>query len=199
MWNVIKSRFFALSLVGKIAFIGAALMGGTVFAAAVAPQSQPKQDDQGEVSQAVTPSPKPVVEVKPITETEDISFKTEETQDSNLEKGKTKITQEGKVGKKEIKYEVSYEDGKEVSRKKIYEEVVVEPTNKIIAVGTYVAPKASAQQSNCDPNYSGACVPIASDVDCAGGSGNGPAYVAGPVYVIGTDIYDLDRDGDGVG
>lgn len=30
--------------------------------------------------------------------------------------------------------------------------------------------------SNCDPNYS-PCVPIASDVDCAGGKGNGPAYV----------------------
>ncbi|MFJ8582747.1 hypothetical protein [Micromonospora sp. NPDC093277] len=51
----------------------------------------------------------------------------------------------------------------------------------------------------CDPNYSGACVPIASDVDCAGGSGNGPAYVQGPVRVIGIDIYDLDRDGDGIG
>ncbi len=53
--------------------------------------------------------------------------------------------------------------------------------------------------SRCDSNYSGACVPIASDVDCAGGSGNGPKYVAGPVYVVGSDIYDLDRDGDGVG
>ncbi|WP_207569554.1 hypothetical protein [Mycolicibacterium rhodesiae] len=52
---------------------------------------------------------------------------------------------------------------------------------------------------DCDPNYSGACVPIARDVDCAGGSGNGPAYVSGPVYVIGKDIYDLDRDGDGIG
>ena len=51
----------------------------------------------------------------------------------------------------------------------------------------------------CDSNYSGACVPIASDVDCAGGSGNGPKYVRGPVYVVGSDIYDLDRDGDGVG
>jgi hypothetical protein len=51
--------------------------------------------------------------------------------------------------------------------------------------------------SNCDPNYSG-CVPIASDVDCAGGSGNGPAYVAGPIQVLGSDIYDLDRDSDGV-
>ena len=53
-------------------------------------------------------------------------------------------------------------------------------------------------QSNCDSNYSG-CVPVASDVDCAGGSGNGPAYTSGPVRVIGSDIYDLDRDGDGWG
>jgi hypothetical protein len=51
----------------------------------------------------------------------------------------------------------------------------------------------------CDPNYSG-CVPVASDVDCAGGSGNGPAYVRGPVSVIGRDIYDLDgNDNDGIG
>jgi hypothetical protein len=42
-------------------------------------------------------------------------------------------------------------------------------------------------------------VPIASDVDCAGGSGNGPAYVSGPVHVKTFDIYGLDRDGDGVG
>ncbi|HEY2947171.1 MAG TPA: hypothetical protein VGJ53_02035 [Micromonosporaceae bacterium] len=57
----------------------------------------------------------------------------------------------------------------------------------------------SAPKHSCDPNYSGACVPIASDVDCAGGSGNGPAYVRGPVKVIGDDIYGLDRDGDGWG
>lgn len=55
------------------------------------------------------------------------------------------------------------------------------------------------ETNECDPNYSGACVPIANDVDCAGGSGNGPAYVRGPVTVIGRDIYDLDRDGDGSG
>jgi hypothetical protein len=54
-----------------------------------------------------------------------------------------------------------------------------------------------APQSGCDPNYTG-CVPIASDVDCAGGSGNGPAYADGPVEVIGTDIYDLDSNNDGV-
>ena len=52
---------------------------------------------------------------------------------------------------------------------------------------------------NCDANYEGACVPVASDVDCEGGSGNGPEYVRGPVRVVGVDIYGLDRDNDGVG
>jgi hypothetical protein len=58
-------------------------------------------------------------------------------------------------------------------------------------------PALKKTNSNCDPNYSG-CVPIASDVDCAGGSGNGPAYVSGPITVIGNDIYGLDRDHDGI-
>lgn len=75
-----------------------------------------------------------------------------------------------------------------------------------IAASVALAPVAYAgpvsvpqQRSDCDPNYSGACVPIASDVDCASGSGNGPAYVSGPVTVIGNDIYGLDRDGNGTG
>jgi hypothetical protein len=54
-----------------------------------------------------------------------------------------------------------------------------------------------ALAQECNPNYD-PCVPVASDVDCSGGSGNGPAYVTGPVTVVGTDIYDLDRDGDGI-
>ncbi|MGV9784965.1 excalibur calcium-binding domain-containing protein [Nocardia farcinica] len=40
-------------------------------------------------------------------------------------------------------------------------------------------------------------MPITSDVDCSGGSGNGPAYT-GRVRV-GPDEYDLDRDNDGIG
>jgi hypothetical protein len=52
--------------------------------------------------------------------------------------------------------------------------------------------------SSCTPGYS-PCIPIGSDVDCAGGSGDGPRYVVGPVYVTGSDPYDLDADGDGIG
>jgi hypothetical protein len=36
-----------------------------------------------------------------------------------------------------------------------------------------------------------------SDVDCKGGSGDGPEYV-GKVTVVGDDEYRLDGDGDGV-
>lgn len=59
-------------------------------------------------------------------------------------------------------------------------------------------PVARPPARDCDPNYGG-CVPVASDVDCEGGSGNGPAYVRGPVDVIGSDIYGLDADNDGTG
>ncbi|MET8650351.1 MULTISPECIES: excalibur calcium-binding domain-containing protein [Nocardia] len=54
----------------------------------------------------------------------------------------------------------------------------------------------AAPESGCHPSYT-PCVPYASDVDCKGGSGNGPAYT-GRVQVIGPDEYDLDRDGDGI-
>src|ERR687894_720155 len=53
--------------------------------------------------------------------------------------------------------------------------------------------QAQSAASQCNPHYSGACVPIdRGDVNCAGGTGNGPEYVQGPVYVVGQDIYGLD-------
>ena len=76
---------------------------------------------------------------------------------------------------------------------------VVYSTNKTSTRGDQANEAAPAvnRSSECDPNYSG-CVPIASDVDCAGGPGNGPAYATGPIRVIGTDIYKMDGDGDGI-
>jgi len=56
----------------------------------------------------------------------------------------------------------------------------------------------SCAPSVCDPNYE-PCVPVAADVDCPGGGGNGPAFASGPVTVVGRDVYDLDHDGDGMG
>jgi resuscitation-promoting factor RpfB len=53
-------------------------------------------------------------------------------------------------------------------------------------------------EKECHPSYSGCLNPNASDYDCAGGSGDGP-YYTGPVRVLGSDVFGLDRDGDGMG
>lgn len=72
----------------------------------------------------------------------------------------------------------------------------VTTTTTIPATTTTTTPPAQ----NCHSSYEGACLLVgAGDYDCAGGSGNGPYYVTGPVYVVGPDEFDLDRDGDGVG
>lgn len=74
------------------------------------------------------------------------------------------------------------------------------PTTMATVPGVTVPPPPpDTLPYRCDPNYTGDCVPIASDVDCAGGRGNGPEYVGGPVRVVGADVYGLDRDGDGIG
>jgi resuscitation-promoting factor RpfB len=71
------------------------------------------------------------------------------------------------------------------------------PGTAITVVVKAPSPPRDPTTSGCHSSYSG-CVPVASDVDCAGGSGDGPAYVSGPVYIQGSDPYGLDRDGDGV-
>ncbi|WP_116024002.1 G5 domain-containing protein [Thermomonospora umbrina] len=133
----------------------------------------------------------PTIEKHTVTETEEIPFETERVDDPTLDEGTTKVRRRGVEGVRTFTYQISFTDGVETGRRLVRKVVTREPVDRVIAVGT-------KETSRCDPNYSGACVPIASDVDCAGGSGNGPAYVDGPVRIVGTDVYDLDRDGDGI-
>ena len=134
----------------------------------------------------------PVVEKRIITDRRAIPFKTMSVNDSTLSKGTTRVRNTGTRGVEILTYKVTFLNGIQTHKELIRKVIVTAPVTRVIAVGI----KATQQ---CDPNYSGACVPIASDVDCAGGSGNGPAYVQGPVQVVGTDIYGLDRNGDGIG
>ncbi|HEY9465838.1 MAG TPA: G5 domain-containing protein [Vicinamibacterales bacterium] len=134
----------------------------------------------------------PKIEKRTVTETVRIPFTTKTVKDSSLPKGTSKIRTRGVAGVKTLTYQVTLTDGAQTSKTLLRQQITKQPVTQVVAIGT-------KQTQQCDPNYSGACVPIASDVDCAGGGGNGPAYVQGPVRVIGTDIYDLDRDGDGIG
>ncbi|HEX6472618.1 MAG TPA: G5 domain-containing protein [Streptosporangiaceae bacterium] len=134
----------------------------------------------------------PTVKKRTVTETRVIPYTTRRVSDSGLAAGTTRVRTPGRTGLKKVTYEVTLTDGVPTAKRLVGQVVIRRPVTRVVVVGTREARR-------CDPNYSGACVPIASDVDCAGGSGNGPAYVAGPVRVVGSDIYDLDRDGDGVG
>jgi len=73
-----------------------------------------------------------------IEEMESIAFGVQEKKDSSLLKGKSVVKQEGVKGEKKITKEITYEDGLEVSRVELSEEVVKEPVDKIVAVGTKV-------------------------------------------------------------
>lgn len=146
----------------------------------------------------------PAITTKTVTEDEVIPFQFQTVQSDSLNKGDTKVTTAGVNGIKTRTYKVTYEDGKETKKELEKEEITRQPVAQITTVGTKVkvaalSPAPPKPAASCDPNYSGACVPIASDVDCEGGSGDGPAYVRGPVKVIGRDIYKLDHDKNGIG
>ena len=71
-------------------------------------------------------------------------------------------------------------------------------TSKTKKTSKKTAKKTSKKIAKCDSNYS-SCVPVASDVDCQPGSGDGPAYISAPVKILRNDPYRLDFDKDGIG
>lgn len=151
-------------------------------------------------SRTRTPSPTPERTVKEETVTETVPFESSTVDDGSLPAGQTAVVTQGVDGQKTLTYRVTYEGSKEVSRELISEVVTLAPVTQVTANGTYVAPPPpppAAPNNGCDPNYAEACVPQSSDVDCAWGTGNGPAYFDGVARVVGSDIYGLDRDGDG--
>ncbi|MCG5442432.1 G5 domain-containing protein [Micromonospora sp. NIE79] len=161
-----------------------------------APSSEPATTPSS-APLSVAPSPSsaaavPVVQVTTVTEKATVRYGERTVKDSSLAEGKRVVRTKGVNGVRTLTYEVTTTDGVRTAKKLVKSAVTKQPVTQVVAVGT-----KKPQTSKCDPNYSG-CVPIASDVDCAGGSGNGPAYVSGPIRVIGDDIYALDRDGDGI-
>lgn len=179
--------------------IGAVLIGSSLLllAACGSDGVTPTVPVTAPATVAATPSAAPttaapVVEKRTITKRRAIPFATRRVYDSTLAKGTHRVRDRGAAGIRILTYRVTYTNGVLTEKKLIKRRVAKAPVTRIVVNGTKVSPQ-------CDPNYSGACVPIASDVDCAGGSGNGPAYVQGPVRVVGTDIYGLDADGDGIG
>lgn len=75
-----------------------------------------------------------------VTEVKSIGFNTQTKKDSSKTSSQSYVEKEGVDGQKEVKLEVTYENGKEVSRNEISSTVVKEPQDKIFVQGTQTTP-----------------------------------------------------------
>jgi resuscitation-promoting factor RpfB len=178
----------------KLASIAATTTSTTVSTPTPTPVVTPSATS--EPSATTAPVKKATTTKRRVFEYKSIPFKKKTVTDDSIPKGDKSVRTKGANGTRKLTYEVTYVDGVQTTKHLLRQDVSKQPRTQVTVVGTKV--EEEPESSGCDPNYSG-CVPIASDVDCSGGSGNGPEYVAGPVHVTGVDIYDLDRDGDGIG
>ena len=150
---VVFSRWFGKNINRKrIAMIFGGLMVASFIATgafASSSETKPQPKPQAVTQEASTP--------KIETKTDNIAFQVENKDDSTLEKGQTKVQQDGKNGTKETKYKVTYTDGEETAREIISETITVQLINKIVLNGTKVtAPAASSpSQSNTYTNVDG--------------------------------------------
>lgn len=78
--------------------------------------------------------------------------------------------------------------------------VVLLLSGALVALPGIALSEGDAQaKRKCHPSYKGKCLKVgAGDYDCIGGSGDGPNYT-GRVRVVGTDVFRLDADKDGIG
>lgn len=99
---------------------------------------------------------------------EEIDFAKEVKHSDNFEEGTKKVLQEGVKGEKVISTKIVYENGEEIFREKIKEEVLKDPVTEIVALGTLgilrpsrggklnytnvLNVKATAYTADCDPN-----------------------------------------------
>lgn len=83
------------------------------------------------------------VEQKMVTEKKPIEFSTVVKKESKLEKGKTKMKQEGIPGEREISIKVIFENGKEVARQIISDITIKKPVNRVLLQGTMNVVKIS--------------------------------------------------------
>lgn len=99
-------------------------------------------DDDDIITPSLSSEVKDYMEIKvvevtqsQVTEKEDIPYSVKLIDDNDLLKGKTKVTQEGKSGEKEITYNLTYYDGKLVKKALEGEKISQEPVDKIVKKG----------------------------------------------------------------
>lgn len=82
-----------------------------------------------------------IVTTQEMKEEKPIGFDVVTKEDSTLEKGKRQTAQEGQEGVLQITYTQLYKNGVLISQDSISEDVIQQPVNEVIAIGTYVKPE----------------------------------------------------------
>ena len=105
-------------------------------------ENEIQYDDDDIITPSLSSEVKDYMEIKvvevtqsQVTEKEDIPYSVKLIDDNDLLKGKTKVTQEGKSGEKEITYNLTYYDGKLVKKALEGEKISQEPVDKIVKKG----------------------------------------------------------------
>lgn len=138
------------------------------------------------------------VTTKTMTETKDIAYSTETRETSELEKGKSRVAQEGVNGKEEITLEYTYHDGVQVSIVQTGSRVLEQPVNKIVENGTKepVVTTSSSSASSGAPSSSSRTITMEATAYSGGGTtASGMAAAVGRVAVdprvipLGTRLY----------
>ncbi|PYZ91539.1 hypothetical protein CR194_19600 [Salipaludibacillus keqinensis] len=106
-----------------------------------------------------------VIRVQKVTDVveEKMDFATVTQKDSSLKQGSEKIKNQGKEGKVERHYEVVLEDGEEVSRELLKEEIVQESKDMIVAVGTKAPTETVSRGSSSSSSSTGTSTSNSSD------------------------------------
>ena len=84
--------------------------------------------------------------VQTVTQEEPVAFETEQIKDATRDKGYKEVKTAGKDGKRMVTYEVTVENGIEVSRKEINSTVTEEPVKQVEIVGTKVSLPAGSHE-----------------------------------------------------
>ncbi len=173
-------------------------MCGFVFFALAGCAEAPALEDASPSPAAAEQSSKPAKPVhKKVRVTKPIPFATRTIETSDLLEGERELQQAGQAGVRVRVVRVTSKRGKVIDRDLVRTFVAREPIERVVLVGDPSRVSAGAWWRLRPELCRRVCAGCQRRRLC-GGSGDGPAYVDGPVQVVGDDIYDLNRDSDDI-
>jgi len=95
------------------------------------------------------------INIEEVTKKEDVPFKTVVKNDAKLGWQEKKVTTIGQLGQKEVRYRITYKNGREISRVILDSEITQEPVPQVETHGTYMQLGKSARGQGTWYSYQG--------------------------------------------